>query len=240
MIFALALIQAFGSAIAQYLGTGAGSLLTGFLGGLVSSTATTASLARRSKVSSKTHGIGEMLTFLSATGAMLAEGLLVVTIGTNQTQIPLLVIFAGPMIATLGMIVFHYRSLKVKNGPSEVSNFHFLPILKLSLFIIAILSVSKMLQNLFGQNGLLVLTPLVSLFEIHGSVIANVQLHESGTISTDFLCGLLSISVAASYLSKLFLIFTLGSKELWSRAIKSTAILFCSLAISWVIAISLV
>ncbi len=236
MILALAMIQAFGSAIAQHLGTRTGAILTGFFGGIISSTATTASLARRSKVSGKAHSSGEALTFLSATGAMLFEGLALVITGTSEVHFSNLLIFIGPILATLAMIFVQYRKLKDRSDTLQNTDFLILPILKLSVFIVAILSISKVFQNLFGQNGLLVITSLVSLFEIHGSVIANVQLHELGTVSVNLLCSLLAISVVASYLSKLFLIWTLGSSDLRSHAFKSTLFLFVSLAISWTIA----
>ena len=238
MILALALIQAFGSLMAQYLGTRTGSILTGFFGGLISSTATTASLAKKSKVSTN-NGSGEVLTFLSATGAMLFEGLALVATGTTDLHLSTLVIFIGPIVATVGMIVIEYRAHRDRSASSDNSTFQILSILKLSLFILAILSVSKICQNILGQNGLLALTSLVSLFEIHGSVIANVQMHESGAISVNFLCSLLAVSVVASYLSKLFLIATLGSTKLRSHAFKRTLFLFCSIALSWVAAVGI-
>lgn len=238
MILALAMIQAFGSVLAQYLGARTGATLTGFFGGLISSTATTASLAKKSKVSTN-HDARDLLIFLSATGAMLFEGLALVATGTTNVHPSNLIVFVGPILATVAMIVFQYRSISDKSGTSDSSTFKILPLLKLSIFIAAILSVSKICQNLFGQNGLLVLTSLVSLFEIHGSVIANVQLHESGAVSISFLCSLLAISIISSYLSKLFLISTLGSSELKSRAIKSTIILFLALGASWMFAIYL-
>jgi uncharacterized membrane protein (DUF4010 family) len=237
MILALALIQAFGSVLAQYLGTRTGAILTGFLSGLISSTATTASLAKKSKVNLG-HGSGEVLIFLSATGAMLFEGIALVMAGTADVHLSNLVVFIGPIIATIGMIVLEYRAHKDRSETLDNSTFQILPILKLSFFIVAILSISKICQNLFGQNGLLVLTSLVSLFEIHGSVIANVQLHESGAVTVNFLCSLLALSIIASYLSKLFLIATLGSAKLRSQTVKRTLVLFCSLAISWMLAIN--
>ena len=239
MILALATIQTLGSAFAQYLGTRTGAVLSGFLGGRISSTATTASLARRSKASSKGHGSGEVLTFLSATGAMLFEGLALVITGTSDVHFSNLLIFIGPMLATLAMTFVQYRNSTDRSDPLQNATFQILPILKLSVFIVAVLSISKIFQNLFGQRGLLVVTSLVSLFEIHGSVIANVQLHELKTVSVRLLCSLLAISIVASYLSKLFLIWTLGSQALRSQAIKSTLFLFFSLAVSWLISMKL-
>lgn len=237
MILALAAIQVVGSTMVQYLGTRTGSLLTGFFGGLISSTATIAALARKSKVASP--GSGGVLTFLSATAAMLIEGLALVAAGTANFQVSMLVIFIGPLLATVGMIVIEFSTHKDQKSASAPSTFQILPILKLSLFIVLILTASQIFQRIFGQNGLLVLTFFVSLFEIHGSVIANVEMHEAGFISADFLCSLMAISIVASYLSKIFLITTLGSARLRSQTAWRTFYLFCSLGISWLAAISL-
>lgn len=174
---------------------------------------------------------------MAATGAMLFEGLAIVTMGTKEVHFSHLLIFIGPILATIGMIVFQYRKEKDRPTGASPSEFHVLPILKLAIFIVFIISVSRIFQKIFGENGLLVLTSLVSLFEIHGSVIANVQLHESGRIAEKFLCSLLAISVVSSYLSKLFLIATLGSPALRTSAVKCTLFLFASLAISWALAV---
>lgn len=239
MIFALAFIQIFGSVSAQYLGARTGAILTGFFGGLISSTATTASLAKRSKGLKKPSS-DHILTFLSATGAMLFEALVVVIAGTTNIQVSNVIIFIGPIIATIAMISWYYKKQKPHSSHKEASTFHLLPIIKLSLFIIAILSISKISQNIFGQNGLLALTSLVSLFEIHGSIIANVQMHDSGKLSDHFLSSLLAVSIISSCLSKLFLISTLGSATLRNQAIKSTLIVLGSVAASWIAVISFI
>ncbi len=239
MIWALVLIQSIGSVFARYLGARTGSILTGFLGGLVSSTATTASLARKSKLDGGANTSSEMLTFLSATGAMLFEGLALLITGAEHIHLPTLLVFIGPIATTIGLILVHYQKSEERGSRAELSDFQILPLLKLSVFIVAILAVSKLFQNIFGQNGLLILTWIVSLFEIHGSIIANVNLHESGAVTLQLLCSLLVVSVFASYLSKLFLISTLGSSALRLGAIKSTFILFCSLGLSWLAAVSM-
>lgn len=238
MIFALALIQIFGTAMAQLLGARSGAILTGFFGGLVSSTATTAALARRSKIHGA-DGSSEMLVFLSATSAMLCEGAALVATGTKDIHFSILFIFVGPLIASIVMLYLQSRQLIDRKTQAEDIQFKILPILKLTIFIIVILVLSKLLQNVFGQYGLLILTFLVSLFEIHGSIIANVQLHESGDIGVELLGRLVLISILAAYTSKLFLIATLGSHKLRSQALKATSILFIALFASWLIALTL-
>ena len=238
MLFALTFIQVFGSVMAQFLGAKAGAILTGFFGGLVSSTATTAALARQSKVSTVNEA-SVVVMFLSATCAMLFEGVMLVVAGTKELHSTTLVIFIGPIVATVVMIYWQSQKLTARNKYKDEVEFKILPILKLAILIIAILFLSKLLQNVFGQYGLLILTFLVSLFEIHGSVISNVQLHESGGIDVELLGGLIALSIVASYLSKLFLIATLGSSQFRSQAIKATLILFIFLLLSWSIAINI-
>lgn len=238
MILALALIQAFSSALAQYLGARTGAIITGFLGGLISSTATTASLAKKSKVSSKGHNSSEVLIFLSATAAMLFEGVALLIAGTTSVHFSNLLILLGPILATTAMMFFQSRKVSEQSDPSPKKRFLISPIIKLSIFIVAILSISKIFQNLFGQSGLFVITALVSLFEIHGSVIANVQLHEQGTVSVNLLSSLIAVSVVSSYLSKLFLVWTLGSAPLKTSVLKCTLLLFVSLAFSLALALN--
>lgn len=235
MIFALTFIQAMGAEMAQILGLRAGAILAGFLGGLISSTATTAALAKRTKVSAQEDVSIENLTFLSATAAMLFEGLVLLLTGTTDVHFNLSLIFLGPLLVTAIMIFRHSRDLVRQSLDSKAMNFRLLPILKLAAYIAAILALSKVLQNFFGDKGLVVLTFLVSLFEIHGSVIANVQLHDSGIISIAVLGGLLAVSVVASFLSKLFLIYSMASRAFKIRAAKSTVILFLASFGSWVL-----
>ena len=235
MIFALAFIQILGSVMNIFLGARTGAILTGFFGGLVSSTATTVTLARKSKVRSGLNSYSEMISFLSATGAMLIEGATLVWMGESNIHFSTLAPFLGPLLATVIMIYLYSRKLTDKYTEFEDIQFHILPVLKLSAFIVSILLLSKLLQNFFGQSGLMILTSLVSLFEIHGSVIANVQLHENSVISAGLLSSLLAISIVASYLSKFFLISTLGTKHLRSHAMRCTLIIFISILITYLI-----
>jgi uncharacterized membrane protein (DUF4010 family) len=233
MILALTIIQVLGSTLVYFFGAKAGSILTGFLGGLISSTATTAALAKRSKASRPENLSAENLTFLAATGAMLLEGVALVITGTTSIHWRLLLVVLGPLFVTTLILIRYARKDRSPSLNLAPETFRILPILKLTAFIAGVLALSKVLQNAFGQSGLVALTFLVSLFEIHGSVIANVQLHESGAIDVAFLGDLLAISVAASYVSKLFLIYTLGSRSLRLEALKSTSLLFLTLLASW-------
>lgn len=234
MVFALCFIQVFGALMIRVLGGRRGSIMTGFFGGLVSSTATTVSIARESNEADGEFVGKELLIYLSATAGMLVEGMAFVLLSTDGIRYSLLLISLGPLVTTAVMVsilvkAIPHRAIKIKDAEIK-----FLPILGLAAFIIAVLSFSKLLQSIFGQSGLVVLTFLVSLFEIHGSIIANLQLQDSGVFGITFLGGLLATSVAASYVSKLVLVNTIASPALKKKITKYTVFILVSLLLSWI------
>lgn len=233
MIWALTLIQALGQILVRALGVNMGYVVSGFLGGLISSTATTAALARQSK--SMTHAQIEsgLLIYLSAMLAMTVEALALSVIGLQEFHNEFLFIFLTPIAFNIALILFF--ASKNKNHKTHIeqsSDLKFSSILILASIITAVLALSKMLQVLLGKMGLGAMTFLVSLFEIHGSIIANTQLHESGVIDVSFLCDLLTISLIASYSSKIFMIFIIGSADLRKRTFVWTAVLLISSVLS--------
>lgn len=214
LIGALLLIQAMGVFFVRYLGPRHGLLFVGFLGGIVSSTAMTVSLARK-HVSTEGQFPVEILPFLSATLAMLLEALLFVFIGVSVGYWKLSLIFIGPILFTLGCIL--YARKKKIHIPIQLENEKIVDLkgtLKLVLFIVGILAVSKAVQNVMGAHGLQVLTFVVSLFEVHGSIISNTQLYNAGDLNVQGLGFLLTISIISSYISKYFLVSTLAGSVL--------------------------
>ena len=239
LVIALILIQILGSVMRRLFGARTGAILAGFLGGLVSSTATTAAVARRSDANTGAELVADIMTYLSATEAMLIQGLVLVWVGTSQLHLTALVVFAGPFTTTGFLMVLYSRKLKHEPAAVQPIPFQFFPILKLLIFIVSAIYLSNFLQTIFGQSGLIALTSIMSLFEIHGSIIANVQLHENGQISTQLLSTLLAFSILSSYLSKLFLISTLGNPELKKMALRNTLALMIALGLSWVLSMGL-
>lgn len=232
LIFALTFIQAFGNVMMQFVGARAGAILSGFLGGLVSSTATTAAVARKSRVSASEGLSTEMLTFLSATLAMLLEGMSIVLLGSKSIHPSLLLIFCGPILAVLPLLLLFSRKGVTGKVEIEASDLKISLVLKLTAFILCILSLSKLLEIWIGHNGIFALTFVVSLFETHGSMIANLQLHDAGVFDLPFLGLLLSLSMAAACISKVFLAFIFGSPLLARSVLKCSALMLLFLSLS--------
>ena len=233
ILFSLSLIQILGGYAIQTLGTKAGSIVTGFLGGLISSTATTAALSRQSKQSEDQNPKAEVLTYLATTLAMLFEGVVILLLATNDIDMSLLLIFAGPMLTATILIFILSRNLRDQSLKLKSLSLNFVATLKLAIFIIIIIAISTILQNVFGEKSLFLFTFITSLFEIHGSFIANLQLHAIGKFSTTILGSLVATSIAASFVSKLFLVYAFGSTTLKNSLINHTALLLVALLTSW-------
>lgn len=234
LVLSLAFIQIIGSFLSQMFGHKMGSVLSGFFSGLISSTASTASIARNNK-NSPEQSSTDTLTFLSSTLAMLFEAVVLVWGGVSKSHPSLFILFLGPILTTVFMMLLIYVRLPHKPVHTENKPLEILTTIRLAVFIMLILLISKSLEKIFGQTSLLVFTFLVSLFEIHGSVIANIQLHNTDNLSILFLGNLLAVSILASYLSKLFLVVTLGSPTLKAQIFKCIFIILLSLFVSGLI-----
>lgn len=235
VIFALAFLQTVASVVVERVGLRAGAVLLGFLAGLVSSTATTATVAKQSRDSKEQDTAAEIAVLLSATLAMLAEAAFVLTLLLRPREPLLYLMFLAPILTCLALTFFAAR--RVRHIPDHFQNqgLEVGSLLKLAAFIVGILALSKILQDSLGDAGLMFLTFGVSLFEIHGSVIANIQLANAKVIGHSTLVTLFALSVAASFVSKTGLVYVLGSRALKVRMTWVTLILVTVQAVSWAI-----
>ncbi len=238
LVLVLITIQTLGGVFSQVLGSRAGSFLSGFVGGIISSTAVTAQIAKASHDLTDDENRVATLSFLGSILAQMILAFALALIGSPGHFGDIMLLFGLPIAGTILLTVFRTRKAKIRgvipNHPDPLSDL--LEIAKLSLFIVAIIAVSKLLQESFGENGLSTLTFLVSLFEMHGSVIANLQLEENGAINHATLRGLLAIGLFASLFSKFVLGLFLGNGFFKRRIALWTALLSGWVFLGWLAA----
>jgi uncharacterized membrane protein (DUF4010 family) len=234
LVFAISFIQLLSCEITKHLGQRKGSIITGFLAGLASSTATVASVARASKASSK-NTTSEILIFIAATIAMQVVCLAIILIGTAGIHYSLLILILAPLAAALVMIYVETRKSPDGHESAQTEEFEFFHVLILTTFIITTIIISKIAQSFLDESGMAAITFIVSLFEMHGSIVANLQLHDAGVINVKQVGALLSVAIVASYISKLFMVYTLGSIELRKKVLRYTGVAFVALGIGWFI-----
>ncbi|MFM6927010.1 MAG: DUF4010 domain-containing protein [Bdellovibrio sp.] len=234
LIFTLTLLQILGAVLMHFFKGSVGGGTFGFFGGLISSTALTASLAKQSQSGDEDDVRLLSLSYLSALFGMILEGAILVYVGLTEVHWEIFWVFSGPIIATMFLLFVRVRSLqRINFDDSSVSTVHPASILKLGILIAVFLALSKILQHQLGTSGQFLLTFLTCLFEMHGSVIGNVQLHESNILNLKVLGHLIAVGIVASYIAKWALVMFLGSPGFKRRASKYTGILLAAHLVGW-------
>ena len=236
LILLLSVIQILSAFLMRFFNRRFGGVALGFLGGLISSTAFTASLSKQSHQSTEDEVRLLSLSYLSALLGTVLEACGLVFFGAAEPHWELGFIFVGPLLVTLLLIVWRARTLRKVHFPSSNgSTLNVSSVIKLAFFILIVLAVSKILQNVVGEYGVFVLTFLVCLFELHGSIIANVQMQETGDLTVRALGHTVMLGLLASYLAKMTLVMLLGRRDLGVRVTKYTTYLVSSLLAGWAV-----
>lgn len=238
VLFALSMLQVFTFLGIRFFGDRLGRVLSGFLGGLMSSTATTVSLARESKEDSQVSTTLLVVTMLSSILAMLIEAIIFVFAGGYEVFDDVQWILLVPSIFCLSVVVFFLGKNK---GPQKTSNqsqktiIEYQSAVNLTAVIILILAVSKIFQQFFGESSVRFLTFVVSLFEVHGSLIASTQRVATGQIVESEFQVLVALSVAASLFSKIGIAFFLGSLRFALKTLMAMAVLMLAIAVGFLL-----
>jgi uncharacterized membrane protein (DUF4010 family) len=234
IVGALLFIQVIGVIASRIFGLRDGAVIAGFISGIISSTAVTATLAKQSHKTQDSKFVFLLLSFFSAMLAMMLEILFLLFIGAGQFPISLLLLFVGPIGLNIFFIVSNMKNIKDSNYTVELEQtLKLSSTIKLALFIILALVISKILSQYFGTNGLFLFSFFLSLFEVHGSVVANAQLYQGGAFSDFTLGTLVFVSMAASYFSKMFIVWTLGSETLKLKTFWPIMTMMFSLILCW-------
>lgn len=238
MFFALSALQVLGKVLSSFIGHRAGMLMTGFLGGLLSSTATTVRLAKDSHGSEGSQSV-RMAALQAAILAMLLQAVVLVGAGSIEALQVVWVHFLALFLITVVMIIVLWRRQSrphiLTAGTEKILDVW--ESLKLTVFIVLILAASRGAQAWMGNDGLMVLTFIVSLFEVHGSLISTAQLLAADQVGLSQYEKLVEISLLASFVSKLLLIAMISNTAFKKRALASLtpAVLFLALhLLGWI------
>lgn len=220
MFFALSLLQVLGELLSLWVGARAGIVMTGFLGGILSSTVTTVALAKESHEPEGSQSL-RMAAVQSAILAMLLQAAVLISAGGLEAFQLVGLHFAILGVLTVGMIALLWRRQSRPHpamaGSEDVLDWK--SSLKLTIFIVLILAASKLVQDWVGGQGLMLLTFVISLFEVHGALISTSQLLAADKIDGAQYERLVEISLLASYVSKVFLIGVISHAGFRKRAL---------------------
>lgn len=221
VIFALALIQFFSYLAMRWFGPRSGIMLSGFLGGLISSSSVFATLPRRVAKHPDLFfpALGALLLAMSAS-LLEAIGILALTAP------PLFVPFGTPLAVMSAAAVLLALVLGRKGFVRDPSWQHTKPldlksVFKLALIIFIMLFVIGFINSWLGPRGSEIVAFFAGLFELHGVTFANAQLYTQQHLGRDRALTALMLAVVGSFVSKLALLWLLAGRgrfAIWSSA----------------------
>lgn len=201
-------------------GAGKGIVLTGLLGGLVSSTAVTISLSRKAAANanvSQKVAVGIML----ASTVMLARALLLVFLFNQALMYKLITAFVIAFVASVCVAGYFYFRSKQESFESvdiEYKNpFDLKEALVLGLFFGIVIALIKLSKEFVGDSGVYAVSFISGLSDVD-AVILSISQIAGHTLDLQVASYGVVIAVITNNISKLMICYFMGTKELAKTA----------------------
>ncbi len=208
-VFVLSCLQLVNFFISPILGAHKGMLLTGFLGGLVSSTAVFLSLTQKKEGQPSLKAASAIMSVL----AMLIESVVILYIFSTELfsnfMYPFFVMMAACMVISYWLSKKQgYEKLSLKNQNA----LDFFAAFKMALLISLIFTTIALAKKFIGTQATLIVAFLSGLFELHAVIYASANMFNSQQMTLHETSQVIGIAIVASFISK-FLILLLLSRD---------------------------
>lgn len=202
----------------QFLGEKTGLVLTGLLGGLISSTATTVSFARRSKQSLHSSQTGAIVILLANTVVFLRVMIEIAAVAPGmlwEALLPLLLM----MSVGMGGAVFLWaygreteHSLPEQSNPSELSSALFFGGLYAAILFLVALT-----RDQFGNRGLLLVAAISGLTDVDAITLSTARLVQLDRLPIGEAWRMVVMAILSNLFFKLGTVLFLGDRVLKVR-----------------------
>jgi uncharacterized membrane protein (DUF4010 family) len=202
----------------KLFGAKAGTLLGGLLGGLVSSTATTASYARRSTNLPNSAGFAALVIMIASTSVFVRVLVEIVAVAPgNFTKL-------GPPLAAMlivccaiAAVAFRFTpgksaELPAQGNPAELKSALFFG----ALYAVVILAVAAAKDH-FGSSGLYTVAVLSGLTDMDAITLSTAQLVNNGTIEANTGWRVILVASMSNLVFKAGIVAALGNRGLLRR-----------------------
>ena len=219
MVVFVAAIDLVAYLFVKVFATKRGNLLAGVVGGLVSSTATTASMSRRARAQP------ELNSWL-AVGIIVASIVMLVRMTLEIAALnPALLVHVGPALAIVCawcslVVVMLLRKNPDSNGEGAGPRnpFRLTPALAFGAFFAAVLLVTEWLQHTMGDAGIYVAALVSGLVDVDAMTISLARLESSGTIQPAVASAGILLVAASNFCFKVALMLMVGTRGVAWRA----------------------
>lgn len=222
----LALLSFLGFVLMRWFGARRGLTLTAMLGGLVSSTATTATLARWSREAPQWRP-------LAAGGATLAcaamFGRMAVLVGIAAPALGTATVVTLGAMAVAGALFGAY--LTTREGAQHLPDLSAQNPLKLTaavqfaLFLAAVLLAGRFLADRFGDAGLMATAAISGLVDVDAITLSVGRMVGDGVVGASVAGLAVFLAAAVNQVTKLGLLWVLDSRSLALRVLPAYALM---------------
>lgn len=199
----------------KILGEKKGTLLIGFLGGLVSSTAVLLSSAKKSHTDPQRWSTA-LVSTLAAKMAAAIELLFIVGFISSSLLFKILPFMTIAILICLTALIltlkFSSPDLQ-SNGFELKSPLDWRGVLRLSVLLASILALISGAKIWFGDQASFLISFLTGLFELHGVSMANATMFAQENISMQTASFNILLAFNASLVSKIFMSWTLSKNK---------------------------
>jgi len=220
IVVLVSFVSFIGYVLIRSIGSSAGIGLTGLIGGLVSSTVTTLSFARRSKENPEASGLFAMAVILA--GSVMFPRLLLEIAVVNQELMRNILVPLGVMGLTGALLAFyHYRKSRttVAGGVAvRFDNpFSLKSAINFALVFATILMVTRLATSYLGNEWLPLVAIVSGLTDADAIAFSISNLQHAGLVPLDWASFNLVLGAISNTFMKLFLVFTLGHRALFRQ-----------------------
>lgn len=207
-----------GYLIYRFAGTRLGTLASGVLGGLVSSTATTVSLSRRTRKAAGTEGMVAMVILTAS--AIVFVRLALVIAATAPAFLPTALIPLGTMfgvLAVLGLLLWRGQKdqptpVLEQENPTELK-----PALVFALLYGLVLVGIAAAKEYFGQQGLYAMAVISGLTDMDAITLSVTQMVNDGRVGQETGWRLILVASMSNLVFKGAMVAILGTHALLKR-----------------------
>jgi uncharacterized membrane protein (DUF4010 family) len=209
LVILLASVSFVGYVAVRLLGSGQGYLVAGAVGGLVSSTATTVTLARESLAGMSARAAAGGAAAAGAV-SLLRTGLLIVALAPALASalLPPLVV-GGVVMMACAVLFIRHDATRAEAGP-PANPFELVQVVKMALLITVVAFVSRASAQVFGDAGLYMVSALSALADVDAATVTVAGM--AAQLTTAVAVNAIGIAVAANLLAKVVYGAATGSR----------------------------
>lgn len=199
LVILLASVSFVGYVAVRLLGSGQGYLVAGAVGGLVSSTATTVTLARQSRAGMPTQAAAGGAAAAGGV-SLLRTGLLIAALAPSLASAllpPLLV--SGAVMMACAIVLIRRDGARAEAEP-PANPFELIQVVKMALLITVVAFVARASAQVFGDAGLYIVSALSALADVDAATVTVAGM--AAQLTTAVAINAIGIAVAANLVAK--------------------------------------